>query len=29
MPQGFLGTNADLLMDIVLVSFALILPTPA
>ena len=26
MPQGFLGTNADLLMDIVLVSFALILP---
>ncbi|MCO4770560.1 MAG: hypothetical protein KDA24_11070 [Deltaproteobacteria bacterium] len=26
MPPGFLGTNADLLMDIVLVSFAVILP---
>ncbi len=26
MPPGFLGTEADLLMDIVLVSFALILP---
>jgi len=26
MPKGFLGTEADILMDLVLVSFALILP---
>jgi putative membrane protein len=26
MPEGFIGTKADILMDLVLVSFALILP---